>query len=102
MMPAGSARPSFYDAMFQTAEQAAEAASADGVDDEIGLLRAKIKERMSAGEGDVAALVKLMPLLLRAIGLRYRISPQRVQEFADQAAAVMKSLTEQFRAADEA
>ncbi len=100
-MPAGSARPSFYDTAFLTAEREAEAAAADGVDDEVGLLRAKIKERMSAGEGDVAALVKLMPLLLRAIGLRYRISPQRAQEFADHAAALMNSMREQFSAPDE-
>src|SRR3989304_5973339 len=48
----------------------------EGLDDEIALMRVRLKRAVEEHPQDLQLLVKGLEILMRAVGARYRLSPQ--------------------------
>ena len=73
-------RPSprnFYRQALTEAEQVelGQAQKVDGLDDEIALLRVRLKRAVDERPEDIQLLVRGMDLLVKAVATRYRLSP---------------------------
>ncbi len=68
----------------------------EGLDDEIALLRVRLKRAVQEHPEDVQLLVKGMDILVRAVGARYRLSPKSRKDLADNLAATLNSLGDQL------
>jgi len=66
------------------------AMSVEGIDEEIGVLRLRLKEITNESPELVAEMLRAAELLVRAVAARYRMSPKSRDEFAD---AVTDALT---------
>lgn len=106
MAPAAS-RPSrrrqpsarnFYRHALSEAEQLdlARAQEVEGLDDEIALLRVRLKRALEERPEDLQLLVRGIDLLVRAVAARYRLSPRARRDLADNLAAVLNSLGDQL------
>lgn len=65
------------------------ALQAEGLDDEIALLRLWLREAFREEGRDPQALGALMATLVRAVAQQYRMSPKQAQTFADSVADVL-------------
>lgn len=72
------------------------AAEIEGLDDEIALMRVRLKRAVEEHPEDVQLLVKGMDILVRAVGARYRLSPKSRQDLADNLAATLHGLGDQL------
>jgi hypothetical protein len=68
----------------------------EGLDDEIAMMRVRLKRAVEEHPQDVQLLVKGLDILVRAVGARYRLSPKSRRELADNLAATLNSLGEQL------
>lgn len=68
----------------------------EGLDDEIALLRVRLKRAVDEHPEDVQLLVKGLDMLVRAVGARYRLSPKSRKDLADNLAATLNSLGDQL------
>jgi hypothetical protein len=68
----------------------------EGLDDEIALMRVKLKRAVEERPEDVKLLVKGLEVLVRAVGARYRLSPKSRKDLADNLAATLNSLGDQL------
>jgi len=68
----------------------------EGLDDEIALLRVRLKRAVEENPQDVQLLVKGLDILVRAVGARYRLSPKSRKDLADNLAAALNSLGDQL------
>lgn len=68
----------------------------EGLDDEIALLRVRLKRAVEEHPQDVQLLVKGVDILVRAVGARYRLSPKSRKELTDNLAATLNSLGDQL------
>ena len=68
----------------------------EGLDDEIALLRVRLKRAVEEHPQDVQLLVKGLDILMRAVGARYRLSPKSRRDLADNLAATLNSLGDQL------
>ena len=98
--PAGgrvSAR-NFYGRALDRAERLdlAEAERVEGLDDEIALMRVRLKRAVEKHPEDVQLLVKGLDILVRAVGARYRLSPKSRKDLAENLAAALNSLGDQL------
>jgi hypothetical protein len=71
---------SFYAGAVENAEALVEAAELTGLDEEVALLRVRLRELMEEKETDYALMLKGMELLVRAVATKYRMSPQSADE----------------------
>ena len=74
----------------------ARAQEMEGLDDEIALMRVRLKRAVEEDPKDVQLLVKGLDMLTRAVGARYRLSPKSRKDLADNLAAVLNSLGDQL------
>ena len=92
--PAESARL-FYDRVVEEAELR-DALAVEGLDQEVALLRIKLRDHVTAHPEDLALMLKSVTLIVRAVAARYRMSPKRTADFADALVATLDALGDQF------
>jgi len=68
----------------------------EGLDDEIALMRVRLKRAVQEHPQDVQLLVKGLDILMRAVGARYRLSPKSRRDLVDNLAATLNSLGDQL------
>ncbi len=68
----------------------------EGLDDEIALMRVRLKRAVEEHPQDVQLLVKGLDMLARAVGTRYRLSPKSRRDLADNLGAVLNSVGDQL------
>lgn len=107
-MPAVTAAPSrrarrpsvrnFYRRALTEAERLdlARAQEVEGLDDEIALLRVRLKKALEERPQDLRLLVQGLDLLVKAVATRYRLSPKAKRDLADSLAATLNSLGDQL------
>jgi hypothetical protein len=88
----------FYGRALDRAERLdlAEAERVEGLDDEIALMRVRLKRAVEKHPEDVQLLVKGLDILVRAVGARYRLSPKSRKDLAENLAAALNSLGDQL------
>ena len=96
-----SRRPSarnFYRQALTEAEQLelGRAQEIEGLDDEIALLRVRLKRAVEERPEDLQLLVRGLDLLVKAVAARYRLSPKARRDLADNLAATLNSLGDQL------
>ena len=94
-------RPSprnFYRESLSEAEQIelGRAQEIEGLDDEIALLRVRLKRAVEERPEDLQLLVRGLDLLVKAVAARYRLSPKARRDLADNLAATLNSLGDQL------
>ena len=102
-MAAAAKRPrvtarNFYGRALDQAERLdlEEAQEIEGLDDEIALMRVRLKRAVEKHPEDVQLLVKGLDILVRAVGARYRLSPKSRRDLAENLAAALNSLGDQL------
>lgn len=84
----------FYAGVLDRAERARldDAASIEGLDDEVALLRVRLRRALEERPEDYALMLKGIALLVRAVAARYRLSPKSRRDLADSLAATIEHL----------
>ena len=92
----------FYAAALTDAErlQLAEARRVDGLDEEIALLRVRLRSALEHRPEDFDLLRDGIALLVRAVSTQYRLSPKARKDLANRMAAVLNSIGDQILPAD--
>lgn len=92
----------FYGRGMTRAEQILleEALTVEGLDQEIGLLRLRLKEANDEHPEDLRLLTHGIQALVRAVAAQYRLSPKARRDLADNLSAVLNSLGDQLLPAD--
>lgn len=97
--PARRARPpkrarDFYGSALDAAERIElEAASEiDGLDNEIALLRLKLRQVLAERPTDLPLMLRGIDLLVRAVSARYRLSKKAERDLADSLANVLRGV----------
>jgi hypothetical protein len=72
----------------------------EGLDDEIALLRLRLRRAIEEHPEDMQLFVKGLEILVRAVGTRYRLSAKARRDLADNLAATLNSLGDQLLPAD--
>ncbi len=92
----------FYATALTDAErlQLADARRVDGLDEEIALLRERLRSALEQRPQDFDLLREGVALLVRAVATQYRLSPRARKDLADRMAAVLNSVGDQIRPAD--
>jgi hypothetical protein len=92
-----SARNFYRRALDQAERLDLEAAQeVEGLDDEIALMRVRLKRAVEEHPEDVQLLVKGLDILVRAVGARYRLSAKSRRDLAENLAATLNSLGDQL------
>ena len=73
-----------------------EALAIQGIDEEIAILRIKLREHLDDHPEDRVLLQKSVESLAKAVGVRYRIGGKRTNDLASALAATVDALTEQL------
>jgi hypothetical protein len=69
------------------------AASAEGLDDEIALLRTLVRRELEADPENLRLVLQGLTLLVRAVATRYRLSPDDQQALEERLVEAVRSLT---------
>ena len=96
---AASTQPAaFYKGALSKAErvQFSEAREVEGLDQEIALLRLKLRQLLEQDPDKVEMLFKGVNLLLRAVATRYRLSPRSRDDLAESISAVLNDIGNQL------
>ncbi len=72
------------------------ASEVEGLDEEIALLRMKLREALGKRPDDLALMLRGIDLLVKAVSARYRLSPESGETLGEKMAAVVQSLGELF------
>jgi len=93
---------SFYAEALTEAErlQLADARKVDGLDEEIALLRIRLRSALEQRPEDLDLLREGVALIVRAVATQYRLSPKARKDLADRMAAVLNSVGDQILPAD--
>ena len=86
----------FYDNSVKSTAQLLKAMKLEGIDEELGVLRARFKELTEQEGTDIDALLRAAATIGRTVIRRYRISPKRADEFAGNVSTALHSVAEQF------
>jgi len=84
----------FYRSALSEAERLAlpEAAEMGGLDDEIAVLRVKLRTAIEENPQDVKLMFKGLELLVKALAARYRLSQKAEGELSERVEAVLRDL----------
>ena len=91
----GEPRRLFYGNVVDEAELR-EALAIQGIDEEVAILRIKLREHVKDHPADRLLLQKSVESLAKAVGVRYRIGGKRTNDLASALAATVDALTEQL------
>jgi hypothetical protein len=94
--PPVRARPPFYASAIDESEALIEAAEIEGVDEEIAILRVRLKKRLDDASSDLDLILRCARLIVVAVAARYRMSPRRADELATHLAATISGISEQI------
>jgi hypothetical protein len=96
--PRRMSKRSFYAGSLTEAEQVAlaQAADVENLDEEIAVLRVRLKTALSEHPQDYALLVRGIGMLTRAVAAQYRLSPRASKDLADRFASVLNSVGDQL------
>ena len=88
----------FYRHALDEAERAdlKRAEKIEGLDDEIAVMRVRLKRAVEERPQDLQLLVKGLDILMRAVGARYRLSPKSRKDLTENLAATLNSLGDQL------
>lgn len=88
----------FYARAISEAERAVleHAAEVEGLDEEIALLRSKLRQALAERPDDMDLLLKGIGLLVRAVSARYRLSGDAKQDLFDNLVGALKGIGEQL------
>jgi hypothetical protein len=84
----------FYASVLDRAERAeiGDAAAVEGLDDEVALLRVRLRRALAERPEDYALMLKGIALLVRAVAARYRLSPASRRDLSDSLAATIEQI----------
>ncbi|MHB8377056.1 MAG: hypothetical protein ACYDEB_08890 [Dehalococcoidia bacterium] len=94
--PAAETVERFYRAAVEDAAALVEAAEVTGVDEELALLRVKLREHLRERPQDYELLLKGVRLIAHVVAARYRMSPARADELAGTLADTIRLVGGQF------
>ena len=94
-LPRGAPR-NFYRGALDAAEQEhlEAAAGAEGLDDEVALLRVLLRRELASHPEDLRLVLQGMTLLVRAVAARYRLSPADQEALEERIVAAVQALME--------
>lgn len=87
--------PLFYEHVVDVAELR-KALAVEGFDEEIAIVRIKLREHVDARPEDLPLMLKCMSLIVRAVAARYRMSDKRAADLSSALGAAMGFLTDQL------
>jgi hypothetical protein len=90
----------FYTGVFDHAELLA-AARVEGIDDELAVLRLRLREQWKKSPLDMTTALKAMEILIRALGVRHRISRKRLDDLNEAVATLIHTLAPAIDPAEE-
>lgn len=90
----GREAANFYGDVLDRAERARldEAAAIDGLDDEVALLRVRLRRAIEERPEDYALMLRGIALLVRAVAARYRLSPKSRRDLSESLAATIEQI----------
>lgn len=88
------AAEAFYAQALSQAEQVelSQARDVEGLDEEIALLRLRLKEMLSEQPENMPLLLRAIELLVKAVGTRYRLSKDAKENLTDAITGVLKEV----------
>jgi hypothetical protein len=96
---AGAARTSrrrhlrgFYQEALSEAERWERARQMEGLDEEVALLRVRLKETLEERPQDMQLIAKGVDLLVKAVAAKYRLSPKAQRDLSDSIAGVVRGV----------
>ena len=98
-------RESFYVDALGGAERAAELAEArevEGLDDEVALLRLRLRDVLEEHPDDFRLLQSGVRLLIQSLLAQHRLSPKQADNLADAVSNVLEEFTAALKSVDEA
>lgn len=89
---------SFYEPALAAAERddLAEARGVEGLDEEIAVLRLRLRRALEEHPEDFAIMARGVELLVRAVSTRYRLSKEASGDLGDNIAATLRGVGEQL------
>ncbi len=82
----------FYQEALSEAEKWDRARQMEGLDEEVALLRVRLKEAVEERPQDMQLIAKGVDLLVKAVAARYRLSPKAQRELSDSIAGVVRGV----------
>jgi hypothetical protein len=82
----------FYRASLSEAEKWERARQMEGLDEEVALLRVRLKEALEERPQDMQLIAKGIDLLVKAVAAKYRLSPKAQRELSDSIAGVVRGV----------
>lgn len=88
------AAEAFYAQALSQAEQVefSQAREVEGLDEEIALLRLRLKEMLSEQPENMPLLLRAIELLMKAVGTKYRLSKDAKENLTDAVTGVLKEI----------
>jgi hypothetical protein len=82
----------FYRASLSEAEKWKRARQMEGLDEEVALLRVRLKEALEERPQDMQLIAKGVDLLVKAVAAKYRLSPKAQRDLSDSIAGVVRGI----------
>jgi hypothetical protein len=82
----------FYRASLSEADKWKRARQMEGLDEEVALLRVRLKETLEERPQDMQLVAKGVDLLVKAVAARYRLSRKAQRELSDSIAGVVRGI----------
>ena len=82
----------FYEESLTEAERWERARQMEGLDEEVTLLRVRLKEALEEHPQDMQLIAKGIDLLVKAVAAKYRLSPKAQRELSDSIAGVVRGI----------
>jgi hypothetical protein len=83
---------SFYRESLSEAERWERARQMEGLDEEVALLRVRLKEALEERPQDMQLIAKGVDLLVKAVAAKYRLSPKAQRDLSDSIAGVVRGI----------
>ena len=82
----------FYHEALSEAERWERARQMEGLDEEVALLRVRLKEALEERPRDMQLIAKGIDLLVKAVAAKYRLSPKAQRELSDSIDGVVRDI----------
>jgi hypothetical protein len=82
----------FYQEALGEAERWERARQMEGLDEEVALLRVRLKETLEERPQDMQLIAKGVDLLVKAVAAKYRLSPKAQRDLSDSIAGVVRGI----------
>ncbi|MDP2726493.1 MAG: hypothetical protein Q8P59_03015 [Dehalococcoidia bacterium] len=92
--PKGAEKASFYEEALSQAEQVAlsKARDLEGLDEEIALLRVRLRSLATEEPENLSSFLKGMELLVKAVGAKYRLSKKAQEDLMESVMGVLEGV----------